>query len=106
MHANRISQVMTDASGDSSAMDLEVQGFRAIIHQKIRKDSEYPEAWTTTESQLAQLESVAEEADPVELEAARLGVRMRQFEILMSAAVRVGLFDQRPVPVDDWSREP
>lgn len=100
LHADRIGQILTDPNNDGAAIDLEVLGYYALVRGKIdqseKKPDDFEDRWSRTERDLAELKRLnASEAE-------RLEVRLRQFEILNTACVKIGLFDVAHIPTDKW----
>ena len=100
-HIMGISKILTDSNSDEVSMDLEVMGLWAILHQKVREDSEYKKRWSELEKRLAELADGAQDVDARDMEADRLQIRIRQFEALVSAAVRSSVLDVAQLPEDD-----
>ena len=112
-HADRISQVVTNAATDRASLDLEVMLLYGDLHEKVRGEERFQKEWPALlqeldeirqEAELAGGQDVATEEQHLtglDVAAARLDVRLRQYELLVSCAVTSGTWDVSELPHDN-----
>lgn len=99
-HLNRCSGIVANASTDTVSLDAEVTWLWALWRSKVKETQAFKD-WPKLTKQLEDLRVQAPKYSHAEVGAARLQIRMEQFECLISAAVEAHMLDVAELPMDD-----
>ena len=99
-HLKGISNAETNPQSDRVELDVEIGGLWALVRCKVAGNGYFSENWPKLVEELKALQGRAPEMQTWEAAAARLDIRIRMKDCLVTAAVEEGILDVHDLPTD------